>query len=94
MKFFKNFRIDKQYREVIFDASVLGLHMVSHTFVGGVAGYFLDRWLDTKPTLFIVFLVLGVVAGFRSMIQDSRKMLRKLKESDRRAEGETGDDSS
>ncbi len=92
MKLFKNFRVDRQYRDVIFDASVLGLHMVSHTLVGGAAGYFLDRWLGTKPTLFMIFLVLGIVAGFRSMVQDARKMLRKLKNSDQRSEGETGDD--
>lgn len=94
MKLFKNFRLDKQYRDVIMDASVLGLHLVTHTVVGGAMGYFLDRWLDTKPTLFMIFLVLGIIAGFRSMIQDARKMLRKLKETDRRVEGETHDDGS
>lgn len=94
MKFFKKFRIDKQYRVVIFDSSVLGMHMVSHTLVGGAIGYFLDQWLETKPWLFLTFLVLGIVAGFRSMIQDSRKMLRKLRESDRLSEGETDKDGS
>lgn len=89
MKFFKNFRIDKQSRDVIFDASVMGLHLVTHTLVGGAIGYGLDCWLDTKPKLFMVFLILGIIAGFRSVIQDSRKILRKLKEADSVTAGET-----
>lgn len=75
----KYFRLDREYRDALTNASVMGLHMVTHTLVGAAAGYFLDRWLDTKPWLFLTFLVLGSAAGFKSVYEDLRKVLRGLR---------------
>lgn len=74
----KKFKIDPLMLNVIVDASVVGLHMVSHTLVGGAMGYFLDRWLDTKPTLFMICILLGIASGFMSMYRDMKRILRKL----------------
>ncbi|MBF0341423.1 MAG: AtpZ/AtpI family protein [Magnetococcales bacterium] len=41
--------------------------LVSAVFVGGGLGYLLDYWLNTKPWLTLVFLFLGMAAGFRDM---------------------------
>ena len=41
----------------------LAAEMVSALLVGGAIGWFLDRWLDTKPWLLLVFLLLGAIAG-------------------------------
>lgn len=38
--------------------------LVAAVAVGGTLGYFLDRWLGSKPWLMIVFLFLGFAAGF------------------------------
>jgi ATP synthase protein I len=38
--------------------------MVAALFVGGVIGWALDRWLGTRPWLLLVFLTLGIAAGF------------------------------
>ncbi len=75
----KYFRLDREYRDALTNASVMGLHMVTHTLVGAAAGYFLDRWLDTKPWLLLVFLVLGSAAGFKSVYVDLKQVLRGLK---------------
>ncbi|WP_237217021.1 AtpZ/AtpI family protein [Falsiroseomonas oryziterrae] len=40
-----------------------GVEVVSALIVGVAAGWFLDRWLGTWPWLFLLFFVLGSVAG-------------------------------
>ena len=77
--FFKKFRLDKEYRDAIHTASIIGLHMVSHTFVGFVFGYLLDRWLKTYPWLTLIFLVLGVAAGFMAVYRDTKKLAKDFK---------------
>ncbi|MGC1829871.1 MAG: AtpZ/AtpI family protein [Candidatus Acidiferrales bacterium] len=37
--------------------------LVAPVVLGGAIGYFLDRWLHTKPYLMLVLGILGVVAG-------------------------------
>jgi len=81
---FKKLIKDRNLRESIASASVVGLNLVSATFVGLAVGYWLDRWLGTSPWLLLVFLVLGIVAGFRNVLQEVRKI--------QRADGDDGDD--
>ena len=40
-----------------------GVEVVSALVVGVVLGLVLDRWLGTKPWLFLLFFVLGSAAG-------------------------------
>lgn len=40
-----------------------GVEVVSALVVGVVIGLLLDRWLGTKPWLFLLFFVLGSAAG-------------------------------
>jgi len=42
----------------------ISIELIGATFVGGSVGYFLDEIFDTKPFLFIVFLLIGGAAGF------------------------------
>ncbi|MGC1401304.1 MAG: AtpZ/AtpI family protein [Thermodesulfobacteriota bacterium] len=30
-------------------------------------GYYLDKWFQTSPVFFLIFMVLGIVAGFRNI---------------------------
>lgn len=39
------------------------------TVVGGAIGWQLDRWLGTKPWLAILFLLLGLAAGFINLFR-------------------------
>jgi len=44
-------------------ASRLSVELLSGVLVGLAFGYFLDKWLDTKPIFFIIFFFLGVAGG-------------------------------
>jgi len=65
---------DRNLREAIASASMIGLNLVSATFIGLAIGYWLDRWLGTSPWLLLVFLVLGIVAGFKNVYLEVKKI--------------------
>ena len=55
--------------------------MVASTFIGLAMGYYLDRWLDTSPWLTLIFLLLGIISGFRNIyILTERELKRQEKE--------------
>jgi ATP synthase protein I len=66
--FFKNW--DNEYISSLLKASVVGIHLVTATFVGLIIGYFLDKWLGTKPILTIIFLIFGIAAGYKNMYME------------------------
>jgi ATP synthase protein I len=43
--------------------------LVSAVVVGGLLGYFLDRWLHTKPVFLLVFGGIGFYAGVRDVLR-------------------------
>ena len=45
----------------------LGISMVIATFIGLAIGIYLDRYLSTSPIFTIIFMVLGIAAGFRNI---------------------------
>lgn len=79
--FFKN--IDKDYWQHLGNASVMGLHLVSGTFVGLLIGYYLDKWLGTKPWLTLFFLIMGIIAGFKNMFHEFKKIQKKDEEKEK-----------
>lgn len=55
--------------------------MVASTFIGLAMGYYLDRWLDTSPWFTLIFLLLGIISGFRNIyILTDRELKRQEKE--------------
>jgi len=66
------------FRQLL-EASTVGLNLVLATFVGLAMGYGLDYAMDkwfgvhTSPWLTIIFLILGIIAGFRELIRIARK---------------------
>lgn len=56
-------------------ASVIGLHMVVAVFIGLGCGLFLDNFFDTTPWLSIMFLALGIIAGFKNMFVQAKKLM-------------------
>lgn len=66
--FFKKW--DNEYISSLMKASVVGIHLVTATFVGLAIGYFLDKWLGTKPIMTIIFLLFGIAAGYKNMYME------------------------
>ncbi len=70
---------EKKVLRSLLDLSTIGLNLVLATFVGLGMGYGLDRVFDkylgmkTSPWFTIIFLILGIIAGFREMIRMARK---------------------
>ncbi|MGO8953470.1 MAG: AtpZ/AtpI family protein [Rhodomicrobium sp.] len=57
----------------------LTTELVAGVFVGGFLGWLLDRWLGdslfgTKGVFLVVFLLLGIAAGFLNVIRAARGM--------------------
>lgn len=69
---FSNFR---EYMQ----AWIVGLHLVLSTFIGLAMGYGLDYLMDkwfgwhTKPWLTVIFLIFGIIAGFKELYLMARK---------------------
>jgi ATP synthase protein I len=49
--------------------STAGLTLALSVVIGVAIGYFLDRWLNTRGIMVIVFAIVGVIAGFKQLIQ-------------------------
>ncbi len=61
------------FRQLL-QASTVGLNLVFSTFIGLAIGYGLDKlFKKTFPWLTIIFLILGIVSGFRDLVRMARK---------------------
>lgn len=58
------------------DASSVGIHLVISTFVGFALGYIIDRNFNTSPWFLIIFLILGIVSGFRELLKVAKQQGR------------------
>lgn len=49
--------------------SSVGLALVFSTLIGLGIGLMLDKWLGTKPIFMMVFLIIGIIAGFVNLFR-------------------------
>jgi len=66
----------KRLFRLIGDVSTIGIAVAASVFVGFFIGYALDEYVfggRTKPWLTLIFLILGVVAGFRNLVQLAKR---------------------
>jgi ATP synthase protein I len=47
----------------------VGTEIVASTMIGLGIGFFIDRWLDTRPLFLIIFAIFGIGAGFINLYQ-------------------------
>ncbi len=78
MSFFEFLKVQRQGLESLASVGVIGMHMVSGPLVGVVIGYFLDEWLGTGPWLKLVFLFIGIGAGFLNVYVDTKMLMERL----------------
>ena len=64
---------EKPFFRQLLQASTVGLNLVLSTFIGLAIGYGLDRLFNTSPWLTIIFLVIGIIAGFRELLLIAKK---------------------
>jgi ATP synthase protein I len=57
----------------------MAAEMVAAVIVGGLIGYGLDRWLGTTPWLFLLFFLLGFVAGVMNVLRAYERMQQEIK---------------
>lgn len=57
---------------------LIGLHMASGPLTGFAIGYGLDLWLHAGPWCKMIFLLLGIIAGFLNVWRDSREALKNM----------------
>jgi ATP synthase protein I len=65
------------YRKLA-DVTSLALMLPASIAVGLFAGYFLDKWLGTKPWLLMIMTLMGVASGLISLVRG----LNRYKDSD------------
>ena len=58
-------------------ASLLGLHLVSGIIAGGLLGYGFDYWLETSPKGLMIGVLIGIVAGFKNLYVDAKRLIEK-----------------
>jgi ATP synthase protein I len=56
----------------------MAAELVAAVIVGGAIGYGLDRWLGSTPWLFLLFFVLGFVAGVVNVVRAYEKMQKEI----------------
>jgi len=76
--------------ELLSTAGTIGLQLVCATFIGLAMGYFLDKWLGTSPWLLVIFLLLGIVAGFRDVFLEAKRIQEKDGEGPGAGSGSSG----
>jgi len=75
MLYFMKKDTKRALRELAYHSS-LGLSVSLCIFIGLAAGVILDRRFETSPWCTLIFLVLGIIAGFRTIgiaIRKARK---------------------
>jgi len=69
--------MDKEDRKSIANAlsmvSQLGFTALVCIGLSLLAGYWLDRWLNTSPVFIILFSLLGIITAIRAMVSLAKK---------------------
>ena len=85
---FKDFLKQQQSGlEAMANTGVIGLHLVSGPAVGFAIGYGIDYWLHTSPRGKLIFLFIGIAAGFLNVYRDTQALLRKIARQDAERKG-------
>jgi ATP synthase protein I len=77
--------VDEKDRKLIRMLGVLstvGLTLVFATVIGLYIGLKLDAWLGTSPWLTAIFLLIGIIAGFRNLFVYVKRSQKTFDEDD------------
>ncbi len=63
-------RMDKKMRKWVGDLAYfasIGFSVALSVFIGLAVGLYLDKQFESAPWMMVIFLLLGIVAGFRNI---------------------------
>lgn len=66
----------KKQLKVFAQLGSIGIELALSTVLGILGGRWLDQKFDTEPFLTVLGLLIGITAGFRSLIRIARKVRR------------------
>ena len=66
--------------------------MVAASFIGLFIGIYLDKWLGTTPWMTLIWLIIGIIAGFRNIFILTRRGMRALEQDDEQDQKHDGSD--
>ena len=66
---------DRKLFRMLGALSTVGNTLVVATVIGYYAGHYLDGLFNTTPWLTLVFLLLGIAAGFKNLYDQTRKLM-------------------
>jgi ATP synthase protein I len=69
----------RKYIKLLAMASTMGISMVMAMVIAIAIGYYIDKWFQTSPVFFLIFMVLGIVAGFRNIYVIMKRTEKDLK---------------
>ena len=73
----------KLFRTIGF-LSTVGISMVAATVIGLYLGLKLDEWLGTSPWFTAIFVLIGIIAGFRNLFYYAKKSQDALDQDERK----------
>lgn len=65
----------KELFQAVGKFATIGTYFVASIFIGAIIGIYLDKWFETEPVFFFIFLIFGIIAGFRNIYQVTKKYL-------------------
>lgn len=71
---------------VLVDSLSIGIAVVGSIMAGALIGWLIDEKIfkgRTYPWLTLVFIILGVIAGFKNLIYYSKKRLREIEKQEK-----------
>ena len=57
--------------------SGMGISFVLAIIIGVLMGLQLDKWFGTAPWFFFIFLLFGIVAGFRNLYIITKRVIKR-----------------
>jgi ATP synthase protein I len=69
----------RKYIKLMGLVSTMGISMALALVIAIIIGYYLDKWLKTSPVFFLIFMVLGIIAGFRNIYVIMKRTEKDLK---------------
>jgi ATP synthase protein I len=66
---------DRKLLRMLGALSTVGITLVVATVIGYLIGHYLDGRFGTTPWLTLVFLLLGIAAGFKNLYDQTRSLM-------------------